>query len=162
MEVFMFKHLLRTTLLTTVFLAGCATQGSKPLDSSASGERRPLANAEWHNLGVSPSGNILHEIDGLSIRKQGHKLFAYRDRKTIFNPGKENFLNTPRHKFSVNRWLVDCKARNIRLTGMDLFDENGRAIANYTYNDKQINAMPVVRNSASYQQFEYVCGTAAN
>ncbi|MXR38238.1 surface-adhesin E family protein [Craterilacuibacter sinensis] len=158
----MFKHLLRSTVLCTVFLAGCATQTSKPLDTGTPGGSRPLANAEWHNLGVSPSGNILHEIDGLSIRKQANNLFAYRDRKTIFNPAKENYLNTPKHKQSVNRWVVDCKARNIRLTGMDLFDENGRAIANYTYNDKQIRAMPVVRNSASYQQFEYVCGTTAN
>jgi hypothetical protein len=70
---------------------------------------------------------------------------------------KENFLSTPRHKTSINSWLIDCSARTFRLTSMVLFDENGRQIASYTYNDSQIKAMPVTQNSASFQQMQYVC-----
>ncbi|MBV8680734.1 MAG: hypothetical protein JO338_09845 [Aquitalea sp.] len=116
----------------------------------------PQANADWENLGVSPNGNILNELDKLSIKQQG-TIVTFRDRKTIFNLKKENFLSTPRHKTSINSWLIDCSARTFRLTAMVLFDENGRQIASYTYSDSQIKAMPVTQNSASYQQMQYVC-----
>ncbi|NDV13383.1 surface-adhesin E family protein [Crenobacter caeni] len=146
--------------LAALALAGCATRTPTERPSVPS---KPVANADWHNLGVSPSGNVLHEIDGLSIRKVGDREFSFRGRKTVFNPRKENFLNTPPHKVSVNQWVVDCQARTVRLTGVALFDENGRQIGTpYTYNDKQIRAMPIVKNSASYHQYEYVCGASGN
>lgn len=156
---------MRTPLLLTALfaslLAGCASQ-VKQDTPRLNLPAKPTANADWHNLGVSPSGNVLHEIDGLSIRKVADRRFGYRERKTIFNPGKENFLNTPRHKTSINHWVVDCQARTTQLASVALFDETGRAVANYTYNDKQMRAMPIVKNSASYQQFEYVCGAPGN
>jgi hypothetical protein len=101
----------------------------------------------------------LSEIDKLSISQQG-SLVTFRDRKTIFNINKENFLNTPRHKVSVNTWQIDCSARTFKLISMILFDEHGRQIASFTYNDDQIKPMPVIQNSASYQQMQYVCPAA--
>lgn len=106
--------------------------------------------------GGLPNGNILNELDKLSVRKQG-QLVSFRDRKTIFNLKKENFLSTPRHKVSINSWQIDCSQRTFRLLDMVLFDENGRQIASFTYNDNQIKPMPVVQNSASYQQMLLVC-----
>jgi hypothetical protein len=136
-------------------LAGCATPPTAPgLGGRTSQSNVPTA--DWENLGVSPNGNILNEIDRLSIRRQGD-LVSFRDRKTIFDLSKENFLSTPRHKVSLNSWQIDCKAQTFRLTAMILLDENGRQIASFTYNDTQIKPTPVVQNSASYQQMLYVC-----
>jgi hypothetical protein len=140
-------------------LAACTTVPTQTTPSRQKPQPVPTpsqANADWENLGVSPNGNILNELDKLSIKPQG-SIVTFRDRKTIFNLKKENFLSTPRHKTSINSWLIDCSARTFRLTSMVLFDENGRQIASYTYNDSQIKAMPVTQNSASYQQMQYVC-----
>lgn len=129
----------------------------KPLPAqTAPAKPVPQPNADWVILGVSPNGNILHELDKLSIVRRG-SLVVFRDRKTIFNPKKENFLNTPRHKQSINRWEVDCTASTFRLAAMTLLDENGREILNRTYNDSEIRPMPVVRQSAGFQQVEFVC-----
>jgi len=147
-------------LAAAVLLAGCANQPvSQPSAGKPVATPQPApvqASADWENLGVSPNGNILNELDKLSIKQQGSTV-TFRDRKTIFNLKKENFLSTPRHKTSINSWLIDCAAHTFRLTGMVLFDENGRQIASYNYNDSQIKAMPVTQNSASFQQMQFVC-----
>lgn len=146
-------------LAAVLILAGCASapQSTRPAaGSAASTAAASQANADWQNLGVSPNGNILNELDRLSIKQQG-SLVTFRDRKTIFNLKKENFLSTPRHKTSLNSWQIDCAAHTFRLLDMQLFDENGRQIASFSYNDSQIKAMPVVQNSASYQQMLQVC-----
>ncbi len=155
---------MRYRLLLTaaaVLLAGCATQPvstQKPQTGNNAMSQLPsAASADWVNLGVSPNGNILNEIDKLSIRREGSHV-VFRDRKTIFNLRKENFLATPRHKISLNQWEIDCSNRTFRLRMMELFDENGRQIASFSYNDAQIKPMPVVQNSASYQQMLFVCG----
>ncbi|WP_434632151.1 surface-adhesin E family protein [Chromobacterium sp. CV08] len=145
--------------LLALLLAGCAatprpaapTQPVAPVAPQAA-----PASADWQNLGVSPNGNILNELDLLSIKRQG-SLTTFRDRKTIFNLKKENFLTTPRHKVSLNTWQIDCAQHTFRLLDMTLFDENGRQIAGFTYNDNQIKSMPVVQHSASYQQMLLVC-----
>ncbi|KMN34435.1 MULTISPECIES: surface-adhesin E family protein [Chromobacterium] len=147
-------------LLATALISACASAPSKapspaPVGKPTTSGASP-ANADWQNLGVSPNGNILNELDKLSVRKQG-QLVSFRDRKTIFNLKKENFLSTPRHKVSINSWQIDCSQRTFRLLDMVLFDENGRQIASFTYNDNQIKPMPVVQNSASYQQMLLVC-----
>ncbi|MDF0604324.1 hypothetical protein HZU77_001500 [Neisseriaceae bacterium TC5R-5] len=151
-------------LLTTLLLGGCASTGSIGNGQSASKTSAANtanvppapANADWQNLGVSPSGNILNEIDKLSIKREG-AIVTFRDRKTIFNLRKENFLSTPKHKISINTWQMDCAQRTFRLQDMLLFDENGRQLASFSYNDKQIKAIPIVANSASYQQMLLVC-----
>ena len=90
------------------------------------------------------------------MRRSG-TLVTFRDRKTIFNTRKENFLTTPRHKYSINTWQVDCRARTYRLLDVTLYDENSRQVASFSYNDSQIKPMPVVQNSASFQQMQFVC-----
>jgi hypothetical protein len=163
------KPYLIPALLLASALAGCATAprpasppttrpGAGGMASQPAPAGKPLAipNAEWVIMGVTPNGNILHEVDKLSLQRRG-TLVQFRDRKTIFNPKKENFLNTPRHKQSINHWEVDCAAATFRLTRMILLDDNGREIINRTYNDNEIRAMPVVRQSAGFQQVDYVC-----
>jgi len=142
------------------WLAGCATQPApvKPAPAMpVTTTPAPVASADWVNLGVSPDGNILNELDKLSIHRNGQRV-AFRDRKTIFNVKKENFLSTPHHKISLNHWEIDCANHTFTLKAMELFDENGRQIASFSYNDTQIKPMPVVQNSASYQQMLFVCG----
>ncbi|MFN4238137.1 MAG: surface-adhesin E family protein [Vogesella sp.] len=162
------KRYLIPTLLLCSILAGCATaprttpaQSGKPATSTVKPSQpapkpAPIANADWVIMGVTPNGNILHEVDRLSIQRRSG-LVLFRDRKTIFNPRKENFLSTPRHKQSINQWEVDCNGATFRLLRMTLLDENGREILNRTYNDSEIRAMPVVRQSAGFQQMDYVC-----
>lgn len=148
--------------LSAILFAGCATQPNAFTQPDSPGYKQPKAdaNSNWQNLGVSPNGNILNELDQLSVHREGN-LVTFRDKKTIFNPKKENFQATPVHKFSINRWQIDCNERTFRLLGISLFDEGGRQIANYTYNDAQIKAMPVATNSASFQQMKFVCGNQA-
>ena len=159
---------LTPALLLCALLAGCATTPhstppltTKPATKTGGSTAQPakpvaVANADWVIMGVTPNGNILHEVDKLSIQRRGN-LVLFRDRKTIFNPKKENFLSTPRHKQSINQWEVDCTAATFRLAAMTLLDENGREILNRTYNDSEIRAMPVVKQSAGFQQVDYVC-----
>jgi hypothetical protein len=149
--------------LSAILFAGCATQPTTPSQTNYPSYKPPKkeeANSNWQNLGVSPNGNILNELDQLSLKRDG-SLVTFRDKKTIFNPKKENFLSTPSHKFSINTWQIDCNQRTIRLLAMALFDEGGRQIASYTYTDAQIKATPVVQNSASFQQMKFVCGNQA-
>lgn len=157
------------TVVLSALFAGCATQPSAPSHAPSQPSfpalkpnvpAKPEANADWQNLGVSPNGNILNELDKLSLKRSG-ELVTFRDKKTIFNPKKENFLSTPPHKYSINTWQINCAAQTFRLLNMALFDENGRQIANYSYDDKQIKAMPVVKNSASFQQMKFVCSNPA-
>ena len=148
--------------LTTSLLAACATPPSTPSQTSTPAYKPPKAeaNANWQNLGVSPNGNILNELDQLSLQREGN-LVTFRDKKTIFNPKMENFQSTPSHKYSINTWQIDCNEHTFRLLSVKLFDEGGKQIASYTYNDAQIKAMPVVKNSASFQQMKFVCGNQA-
>jgi len=162
------KRYLIPSLLLCAVLAGCATppRSTQPLITKPAGKTTPIpapaarpavvANADWVIMGVTPNGNILHEVDRLSVQRRG-SLLQFRDRKTIFNPKKENFLSTPRHKQSINLWEVDCNGATFRLLHMTLLDENGREILNRSYNDSEIRAMPVVRQSAGFQQLDFVC-----
>lgn len=145
--------------LTAILFAGCATPTGAP---SLGGYKpvKPDSNSNWQNLGVSPNGNILNELDQQSLQRNGN-VVTFRDKKTIFNPKKEDFKSTQPHKFSVNTWQIDCSARTFRLLSVSLFDDAGRQIASYTYNDGQIKALPVVQNSASFQQMRFVCGNQA-
>ena len=145
-------------LLATALISACARRARRPARRRSASRRHP-GPARQTPIGKTwglPNGNILNELDKLSVRKQG-QLVSFRDRKTIFNLKKENFLSTPRHKVSINSWQIDCSQRTFRLLDMVLFDENGRQIASFTYNDNQIKPMPVVQNSASYQQMLLVC-----
>ena len=147
----------------SLLLAACATQprpgSTKPVRP---GTPKPLPapvtvpNAEWQIIGVSPNGNILHEVDVLSIRREG-ALTVFRDRKTIFNPRKENFLNTPQHKYSLNQWEVNCTAKTFRLRSMALLDDGGRQLLSRSFSEAEIKPMPVVKQSAAFQQVEFVC-----
>ncbi|MDN0076757.1 hypothetical protein QU481_18020 [Crenobacter sp. SG2303] len=154
----MSKRYLALALVAGV-LAGCATGPTTKTTLPTRPSKAPVdANADWQNLGVSPNGNILNEIDKLSIKHQGN-LVSFRDKKTIFNPKKENFLSTPVHKYSINQWQIDCQSHTYRLSSMTLYDEGNRPIASFTYNADQIKPAPVVQNSASYQQMLFVCGS---
>ena len=155
--------------LALLALTGCAStsnvggktstsKGVIQLPQRQAPQARPpvVANAEWVILGVSPNGNILHEIDKLSIRRKG-TLTLFRDRKTIFNPRKENFLNTPQHKYSLNQWEVNCTAKTFRLRSMALLDDGGRQLLSRSFSEAEIKPMPVVKQSAAFQQVEFVC-----
>lgn len=147
-------------LVLVSLLSACA---KRPADSIPLPIQKPitpiiatLPSANWVDLGVSPDGNVLNEIDSLSM-KHTDSLVEFRDRKTIFDLDKENFLNIPRHKVSINTWEIDCKAQTFRLENTLLFDEKGRQIADFSYNDEQIKQQNIVKDSASYQQMLYVC-----
>lgn len=156
-------------VLTAALLAACATTPApisgkpttppRPIPGKPGGKPVPAPttpNAEWQIIGVSPNGNILHEVDLLSIRREG-PLTVFRDRKTIFNPRKENFLNTPQHKYSINMWEADCQAKTYRLRSMALLDESGRQLLARQFSLDEIKPMPVVRQSAAFGQVELVC-----
>jgi hypothetical protein len=154
-------------LAVSALFAGCATTPAPapqklPPAAKLTPPPKPdtAANANWQNLGVSPNGNILNELDRLSIQRNGD-VVTFRDKKTIFNPKKENFQSTPPHKYSINTWQVNCVTHTFRLVSIALFDEGGRQIASYTYNDRQIKPMPVVKNSARFQQMKFVCSNTA-
>ena len=138
--------------LLAVGLAACATQE----DPGRSAPRDPGAATQWQNLGVTPNGNILHELDKQSIVRHGD-VVTFRDRKTIFNLKRETFTSLPRHKVSVNSWRIDCQAQTYQLLASSLFDENGKPVASYTYNDGEIRPAAITPNSASHQQMQAVC-----
>ncbi|MEC5208669.1 hypothetical protein QF022_003625 [Vogesella perlucida] len=122
---------LTPALLLCALLAGCATTPrstppltTKPATKTGGSTAQPakpvaVANADWVIMGVTPNGNILHEVDKLSIQRRGN-LVLFRDRKTIFNPKKENFLSTPRHKQSIQPVGSGLHRRHIPPGGHDL------------------------------------------
>lgn len=110
----------------------------------------------WTNIGVSPDGNVLNEIDQRSIRKQGERV-VFRDRKTIFNMSRENFLSIPPHKQSINTWEIDCRARTYRLIDTVLYDQNQRLISSAQYKTGETRHLPIQKDSASEHQFNIVC-----
>lgn len=143
--------------LLSLLATGCATQSGSTSSPGKSGTSTAVQDAEWKNLGVTPNGNVMNEIDTLSIQRRG-SLATFRDRKTLFNPKKENLGDTPLHKRSINTWQIDCQSQTYRLVAMRLYDDGGRQIASYSYNDKQIKPAAIIPNSASYQQMQFVCG----
>ena len=58
---------------------------------------------------------------------------------------------------SVNSWRIDCQAQTYQLLASSLFDENGKPVASYTYNDGEIRPAAITPNSASHQQMQAVC-----
>ena len=151
-----------TVLAAGVLTLAACTSTTPPAPStkpSATPQPTDLAsppNANWQNLGVTPNGNILNEIDLMSIKRKD-SLVSFRDRKTIFNPQRENFGTTPPHKTAISSWVIDCKAATFRLTTMSLYDNNGRLIQDYTFNARDIKPSAVLPNSASDQQMQVVC-----
>ena len=137
-------------LAALLMLAGCATAQGGQTGSSSS------PNADWENLGVTPNGNTMHELDKLSIKRQGNKV-TFRDRKTIFNLAKENFLTVPRHKHSLNTWEIDCANQTYRLLDTTLYDENNRLVVTYRYSEQESRSQPISSKSASEQQKQRVC-----
>lgn len=143
--------------LLTLVLAACATPSPQSAEEAARpGLRDPGAATQWQNLGVTPNGNVMHELDKQSVVRHGD-VVTFRDRKTIFNLKRETFTALPRHKVSVNSWRIDCQAQTYQLLASSLFDENGKQIASYTYNDGEIRPAAITPNSASYQQMQSVC-----
>lgn len=117
----------------------------------------PDGNTQWQNLGVSPNGNILNELDKLSIKRSGN-IVTFRDKKTVFDYKKEAQLaSTPPHKYSLNTWQIDCGRNTFQLKEMELYDANNRLITAYKYTDQQVKPMPITANSASFQQKQIVC-----
>lgn len=142
--------------LLAIGLAACATTQPLPEAPGRAAPRDPGNATLWQNLGVSPNGNIMHELDTQSVVRHGEGV-TFRDRKTIFNLKRETFSTLPRHKVSVNSWRIDCQAQTYQLLASSLFDENGKPVASYTYNDGEIRPAAITPNSASYQQMQSVC-----
>ncbi len=110
----------------------------------------------WKENGVSPNGNVRHEIDTSSIRKTGNTV-TFRERITVSNPKTEHYVNTPHFKTAVNQWQVDCQARTRRLMAVEMWDASGAKLASHQYAGGRQPA-PVVKGSAGGSQFEAACG----
>lgn len=117
----------------------------------------PALSGSWQDIGTSPNGNVGHAIDTASIRSQNHTA-TFRERITVRDPAKEHYINTPRYKYSLNEWQMDCRARTYRLLSVQMFDAGGNLLAAHRYTN--LRAQPVVKGSASGNQFEKVCRQA--
>ena len=138
-------------LALTLLLSACPT--TKPPKPHVV----PDGNEQWQNLGVSPNGNILNELDKLSIKRSG-SIVTFRDKKTVFDYKKEAQLSsTPPHRYSLNTWQIDCSRNTFQLKAMELYDANDRLVASYKYTDQQVKPMPITPDSASFQQKQVVC-----
>lgn len=140
--------------LTASLLLALGACSSKP-EKYDSLHKGPQQKA-WHNIGVTPSGNVMNEIDQRSIRRQGTRV-VFRDRKTIFNMQKESFLNTPPHKQSLNTWEIDCESQTYRLIDTVLYDSNLRLISSAQYKTGETRHLPIQKDSAAFYQMKFVC-----
>ncbi|OAM29276.1 hypothetical protein A7P95_03420 [Eikenella longinqua] len=131
-------------LCAALALAGCPSMGGPSLGGS------------WKENGVSPNGNVRHEIDTASIQKTGSRV-SFRERITVANPKTEHYANTPHFKTAVNQWQVDCSARTRRLVSVEMWDASGNKLASHQYGMSR-QAVPVVKGSAGGRQFEAACG----
>lgn len=129
-------------------LSACVTTDT-PGSKAASG-------GKWVNLGVSVDGNILHELDKSSIKRNG-ALVTFKDKKTIENTDKEHFLNLPVHKMQINYWEINCRAKTYRLVSTNLFNKKGERLFEKTYTAKEVAPMRIVRGSATEKQQQIVC-----
>lgn len=144
----------QTVLLLTsslLILTACPQNPIKPNST------KPKKEPQWKNLGVSPNGNILNELELNSVKRSGN-IITFRDKKTIFDPIKEKQPNSvPVHRYSINTWEINCSRNTFQLKNMSLYDKNNRLITTYKYTDNQIKPMLITPSSASYQQKTFLC-----
>lgn len=108
---------------------------------------------QWKKLGVSASGNIVHEISPNSIVRGNDDTVIFGDRKIIINPKLESFEQGLVYKQALNVWSVDCVKKTLTLRQVTLLDEAGKTVADYKANTVQ----SIVSKSASDYQYQYVC-----
>lgn len=131
-------------LALIAILAACATSEG------------PKVSGNWHDIGLSSSGNIRHAIDTDSIRRQGN-LAVFRDKKTVIDIKQEHFSNTPAYKVAVGTWEIDCVRRTFRLTALQLLDTQGNTVSQAQYSVTDLRPMAVMRGSATEKQYHLVC-----
>lgn len=120
------------------------------------------AGGKWVNMGVSANGNVLHELDTVSIKRHGNSV-TFTDRKTIEDIGKEHYPHLPEHKISVNTWEMNCKTKTYRLTSTNIFNAKGKSLLKRSFKegkkftDNESAPMKIVKGSATEKQQQIVC-----
>ncbi len=112
-------------------------------------------DGQWEKLGVSASGNIVHEISPNSIVRGENGTVIFGDRKVILDTKLESFEKGLVYKQALNVWSADCVKKTLTLRQVTLLDESGKTVADYKANTVQ----SVVSKSASDYQYQYVCVT---
>jgi hypothetical protein len=132
------------SLLCLVMLLGtaCVTP------TSTSGK-----DGRWEKLGISASGNIVHEISPSSIVRGDNGTVIFGDRKVILDTKLESFEKGLVYKQALNVWSVDCVKKTLTLRQVTLLDASGKIVADYKANTVQ----SIVPKSASDYQYQYVC-----
>ncbi len=141
----MMRTLLKATplLLSAAILAACVT--TNPVSTPGS----------WQTVGTSADGNITHEINRSSIKRNSNTV-TYQDRKTLKDP-KKHVNNLPEHKVSINTWEMNCSDKTYRITNSELYDTMGKLIFNDSFNTQNIRPLKVVTGSPVAKQLEQVC-----
>ncbi|MBY0346284.1 MAG: hypothetical protein K2P98_05390 [Neisseriaceae bacterium] len=109
----------------------------------------------WERLGISASGNIVHEIAPNSIMRGDNGMVIFGDRKVILDTKLESFENDLVYKQALNVWSIDCVKKTLTLRQVTLLDTSGKTIAEY----KTDTVQNIVPKSASDYQYQYVCVT---
>lgn len=118
----------------------------------------PALQGDWHEVGVSASGNVEHAIDARSVRLQGDDV-VFRERVRVLRMEAQTFTQTPAYKVAINQWQMNCRQKNYRLMATQLFDVSGNLIADHRYATG--NAQSVRIGSASERQFERMCAPSS-
>lgn len=139
----MFHRAVLSAVLLSV-LAACATV---PVGSSD-------MQGDWHEVGVSASGNIEHAIDARSVQIQGDNM-VFRERIRVLRMEAQAFTQTPPYKTAINQWQMNCRQKNYRLMATQLYDASGNLLADHRYATGSPQAVRM--GSASERQFERLC-----
>jgi hypothetical protein len=110
-------------------------------------------DGQWEKLGVSASGNIVHEISPNSIVRGENGTVIFGDRKVILDTKLESFEKGLVYKQALNVWSADCVKKTLTLRQVTLLDASGKTVADYKANTVQ----SIVPKSASDYQYQYVC-----
>ncbi len=155
--------------LISVLMTGCATNTNASSKSRYSSRKSPVPKVppriipggsgdNWRYLGTTQNNTISDEINESSIQlSDGQKnISRYQDRKTIIDTNNFSYNGlTPKYKFSLSWWKMDCSQKQYLIDSSSIYDEYGKPLKSYRLDSS--NWSPVNSGSLAELQYNYIC-----
>lgn len=110
----------------------------------------------WRYLATTSDNQIAIEINDASI-SNNNSINKFQDRKTIINPTNFDYQSlTPKYKYSLSWWQMNCNQKQTLITATNIYDEYGKLLKSYSFDDNS-GWTNIDRGSIAEQQYNYIC-----
>lgn len=153
--------------LTATLMTGCATNTNASSKSRYSTHKSPMPKVpprivpggsgdNWRYLGTTQHNTISDEINESSIQLVNGSINRYQDRKTIIDTNNFSYSGlTPKYKFSLSWWKMDCSQKQYLIDSSAIYDEYGKPLKNYRLDSSTWS--PVSSGTLAELQYNYIC-----